>query len=97
LEHWGTQFARIVSSRNQGQSDFALDLIDLLQQKAAEFNEVVLKEFKFSLQVTAKGEDVEVTNGFKTVAVAATALPSRLEQQHRARLRGNFAQLPGRL
>jgi hypothetical protein len=69
LEHWGTQFARIVSSRNQGQSDFALDLIDLLQQKAAEFNEVVLKEFKFS---------VEVTNGFKTVAVAATALPGTI-------------------
>jgi hypothetical protein len=78
VEHWGTQFARIVASRNQGQSDFALDLIDLLQQKAAEFNEVVLKEFKFSLQVTAKGEDVEVTNGFKTVAVISTALPGTI-------------------
>jgi len=34
VEGWGTQFAKDVMHRTEGQGDFALDLIDLLQQKA---------------------------------------------------------------
>ena len=97
MEHWGTQFARSVGHRSEGQSDFALDLIDLLQQKADEFNKEVPKEFKFALKVLPKGEDVEVTNGYKTAAASCgvssrSDLHSRLEQQHRTRLRGYVAQ-----
>ena len=78
MEHWGTQFARSVGHRSDGQSDFALDLVDLLQQKAEEFNKEAPKEFKFSLKVLPKGEDVEVTNGYKTAAVSATSLPGAI-------------------
>ncbi len=75
MEHWGTQFARNVEHRSEGQSDFALDLIDLLQQKAEEFNTETRKDFKFPVAVTVKGEDVEVTNGYKRVAAISSALP----------------------
>jgi hypothetical protein len=75
LEHWATQFARTVAHRSEGQSDFALDLIDLLQQKAEEFNKETAKGFKFVLKVTSKDEDVEVTNGYKTAAAVSSALP----------------------
>ena len=78
MEHWGTQFAKSVAHRSEGQSDFALDLIDLLQQKAGEFNQGFQKEFKFSLKVTEKTEDVEVTNGFKTATAISTALPGTI-------------------
>ncbi len=77
MEHWGTQFAKSVVQRNQGQSDFALDLIDLLKQKAEEFNQAAPQE-KFSLQVTAKAEDVEVTNGFKTASASSSLLPGTI-------------------
>ncbi len=78
MEHWGTQFARSVGHRSDGQSDFALDLIDLLQQKAEEFNKEAPKDFRFSLKVLPKGEDVEVTNGYKTAAADATSLPGAI-------------------
>jgi hypothetical protein len=78
LEHWGTQFARTVGQRSQGQSDYALDLIDLLQQKAKEFNDETPKDFKFLIKVTSKGEDVEFTNGYKTAAANSTALPGAI-------------------
>ncbi len=78
MEHWGTQFARSIGHRSDGQSDFALDLIDLLQQQADEFNKEVPKEFKFALKVLPKGEDVEVTNGYKTAAASAASLPGAI-------------------
>jgi hypothetical protein len=78
LESWGTQFARIVGQRSEGQNDFALDLIDLLQQKAEEFNREIPQGFKFAIVVTPKGEDVQVTNGYKTVAASATSLPGAI-------------------
>jgi hypothetical protein len=78
LEHWGIEFANKVQQRSEGQSDFALDLIDLLQQKAAEFNGQVPKDFKFRVEVTPKGEDVEVTNGYKTVAASSTSMPGAI-------------------
>jgi hypothetical protein len=78
LEHWGTQFARTVGHRGEGQSDFALDLIDLLQQKAKEFNTETPEAFRFSIKVLAKIEDVEITNGYKTAAAIATALPGAI-------------------
>ena len=67
-----------MGQRSEGQSDFALDLIDLLQQKAEEFNHEAGQGFKFHVAVTATGEDVEVTNGFKTVAATSTALPGAI-------------------
>jgi hypothetical protein len=78
LEHWGTQFATTVRQRGEGQSDYALDLIDLLQQKAGEFNKETPGECKFSVKVLLKGEDVEVTNGYKTAAVNSTSLPGAI-------------------
>jgi hypothetical protein len=75
LDHWGVQFAREVGHRSEGQSDFILDLIDLLQQKATEFNGEAHKDFKYPLKVTAKGEDVEVSNGYRTATAIASALP----------------------
>jgi len=78
LEHWGTQFAITVGHRSEGQSDFALDLIDLLQQKAEEFNQEAPKGFKFAVKVQANGEDVEITNGYKTVIAHSTALPGAI-------------------
>jgi hypothetical protein len=78
LESWGTQFARIIGQRSEGQSDFALDLIDLLQQKAGEFNRETPQGFKFPVAVSPKGEDVEVTNGYKTVTASAAALPGAI-------------------
>jgi len=78
LERWGIDFAGKVQQRLEGQSDFALDLIDLLQQKAAEFNSQVPVGFKFPVAVTAKGEDVEVTNGYKTVAASSTSIPGAI-------------------
>jgi hypothetical protein len=78
LEHWGTQFAGIVDHRSEGQSDFALDLIDLLQQKTEEFNKETPKDFRFSITVLPKSEDVEVTNGYKTAAAISTALPGTI-------------------
>jgi hypothetical protein len=78
LEHWGTQFAREIRHRSEGQSDFALDLIDLLQQKCEEFNKETPRDFKFPLKVTINGENVEVTNGYKTVSVISTALPGTI-------------------
>jgi hypothetical protein len=78
VESWGSQFARTVEQRSEGQSDFALDLIDLLQQKANEFNEAGQQGFRLAVEVTAKGEDVEVSNGYKTVAAISTALPGTI-------------------
>ena len=78
MEHWGTQFARSVEQRSDGQSDFALDLNDLLQQKAEEFNKETPKDFRFSLKVLPKGEDVEVTNGYKTATAVTTSLPGAI-------------------
>lgn len=75
MEHWGTQFAREIHHRAEGQSDYALDLIDLVQQKAEEFNKETPRDYKFPLKVTIKGEDVEVTNGYKTASVITSALP----------------------
>jgi hypothetical protein len=86
VESWGTQFAHIVGQRSAGQSDFALDLIDLLQQKAEEFNQAAPQGFKFPIVVTPKGEDVQVSNGYKTVAASSTSLPGaifvRVQGQH---------------
>jgi hypothetical protein len=78
LDHWGAQFSRSVEQRSDGQSDFALDLIDLLQQKAEEFNKETPKDFRFSIKVLPKGEDVEVTNGYKTAAANAMSLPGAI-------------------
>jgi len=78
LESWGSQFAGLVQHRSEGQSDYALDLIDLLQQKAEEFNSQAPKDFKFMLQLRPKGEDVEVTNGYKTAAAMASYLPGAI-------------------
>ena len=78
MEHWGTQFARTVGHRSEGQSDFALDLIDLLQQKAEEFNKETPKDYGFSITVAIKGEDVEVTNRYKTAAATTAALPGAI-------------------
>lgn len=78
MESWGAQFARTIGQRHEGQSDFALDLIDLLQQKADEFNRETPQDFKFPVTVTPKGEDVEVTNGFKTVAASSTSVPGAI-------------------
>jgi len=78
LEHWGTQFARSVGHRSEGQSDFALDLIDLLKQKSDEFNQESPKGFKFQITVTPKEEDVQVTNGYKTAAALSTSLPGAI-------------------
>lgn len=77
MAQWGTVFAKTVEQRSEGQSDFALDLIDLLQQKSKEFNDES-KLSKFSIKVTAKGEDVELTNGYKTVAANSTSLPGTI-------------------
>ncbi len=78
MEHWGTQFARTVGNRSEGQSDFALDLIDLLRQMAEEFNTEVPKDSRFLLKVLPKGEDVEITNGYKTALANATSLPGAI-------------------
>ena len=78
MEHWGAQFAKTMGHRGEGQSDFALDLIDLIQQKAEEFNQESPREFKFAVKVTPKGEDVEITNGYKTAAAISTALPGAI-------------------
>lgn len=78
MEQWGTQFARAVGQRIEGQSDFALDLLDLLHQKAEEFNKEVPKDFRFSVTVKPKGEDVEVTNGYKTAAATSSTLPGTI-------------------
>jgi hypothetical protein len=75
VEPWGTQFAKEIGHRSEGQRDFALDLIDLLQQKAEEFNSAAPREYRYALKVTAKGEDVEVTNGYKTASAISSALP----------------------
>jgi hypothetical protein len=77
LGHWGIEFASVVRHRSEGQSDFALDLIDLLQQKAKEFNDEAPGS-KFSIKVAAKGEDVELTNGYKTAAANSTSLPGTI-------------------
>jgi hypothetical protein len=78
LEHWAIEFARKIQQRSEGQSDFALDLIDLLQQRASEFNRHAPDGFGFPVRVTPKGEDVEVTNGYKTVAVSSTSIPGAI-------------------
>ncbi len=78
MEHWGTQFAKTVAHRIEGQSDFALDLIDLLQQLAEEFNKESPKDFRFYITVLHKSEDVEVTNGYKTAAASSTSLPGAI-------------------
>ncbi len=78
MSHWGTEFANTIGHRSEGQSDYALDLIDLLQQKAKEFNDASAAGFRFPLTVTPKGEDVQVTNGYKTVAAIASALPGAI-------------------
>jgi len=78
VEAWGTQFARTVIGRSEGQSDFALDLADLLRQKADEFNLETPGGFQFPVKVVAKGEDVEVTNGYKSVAAVSTSLPGAI-------------------
>ena len=78
MEHWGKQFAKSVEQRMEGQSDFALDLIDLLQQKSAEFNQQMAEGFRFTVNVTVKGEDVEITNGYKSVTANSTALPGAI-------------------
>jgi hypothetical protein len=78
LEHWGTQFAKTVGHRSEGQSDFALDLIDLLQQKSDEFNKESPAGFKFAVSVSPKGEDVEISNSYKTAAANSTALPGAI-------------------
>jgi hypothetical protein len=78
LENWGSQFARTIGHRSEGQSDFALDLIDLLQQKAEEFNKETPKDFKFPITVTPKGVDVGITNSYKTAAAYSTALPGAI-------------------
>lgn len=75
MEHWGAQFARTMEHRSEGQGDFALDLIDLLKQKAEEFNQESPKGFRFPVTVTVKGEDVEVANGYKTASAISSALP----------------------
>jgi len=75
---WGTEFAKSVKHRLEGQSDFALDLVDLLQQKSKEFNEETPAGSKFSIKITAKGEDVELTNGYKTAAAYSTVLPGTI-------------------
>ncbi len=65
--------------RSEGQSDFALDLIDLLQQKAEEFNKETPKDFQvLQSRSLPKGEDVEVTNGYKTAAAIASSLPGAI-------------------
>jgi len=78
LEHWGTQFARTVGDRAGGQSDYALDLGDLLQQKAEEFNKATPRDFKFLVKVLPKGEDVEITNGYKTASAISSLLPGAI-------------------
>jgi len=78
LERWGKQFAKTVENRIEGQSDFALDLIDSLQQKAEEFNEEFPKNSRFSVAVLSKGEDVEVSNGYKTASAISTRLPGAI-------------------
>jgi hypothetical protein len=78
LEPWGIQFAETVKHRSEGQSDYALDLIDLLQQKAEEFNRHAAKDFKFTLQLRPAGEDVEVTNGYKTASAITSYLPGAI-------------------
>jgi hypothetical protein len=78
LEHWGTQFAAIVGQRSEGQSDYALDLIDLLRQKAEEFNSQTSEDFKFLVKVLPKGEDVEVTNGYKSASASSSFLPGAI-------------------
>jgi hypothetical protein len=78
LEHWGTQFATTVIQRSEGQSDYALDLIDLIQQKAEEFNSQTPKDFKFLVKVLPKGEDVEVTNGYKSATASSSFLPGAI-------------------
>lgn len=75
MKHWGTQFATEIHQRGEGQSDYALDLIDLLQQKAEEFNREAPHDYRFALKVTVKGEDVDVTNGYKSASVICSALP----------------------
>jgi hypothetical protein len=72
LESWGIQFAGAVKHRSEGQSDYALDLIDLLQQKTEEFNNQAPKDFKFMLQLRPKGE------GYKTAAAIASHLPGAI-------------------
>jgi hypothetical protein len=78
VEQWGKQFARTVADRSEGQSDFALDLIDLLKHKAAEFNDEMPSGFRFAVSVAANGDDVEVTNGYKAVSANSTALPGAI-------------------
>ena len=75
MEGWGRQFAKDVMHRTEGQSDFALDLIDLLQQKADDYNKETPDDFGFPVKVIVKGKDVEVTNGYKTASVVSSALP----------------------
>lgn len=78
MEHWGTQFAKTVGQRSEGQSDYALDLIDLLKQKADEFNQETPKESNLSVTVLTKGENVEVTNGYKTASANSSSLPGAI-------------------
>jgi hypothetical protein len=75
---WGTEFAKTVKHRSEGQSDFALDLLDLLQQKTREFNDEAQSGSKFAIKVTSRGEDVELTNGYKTAAANSTSLPGTI-------------------
>jgi hypothetical protein len=67
-----------VKQRSEGQSDFALDLLDLLQQKTREFNAEAPSGSKFIIKVTPRGEDVELTNGYKTAAANSTSLPGTI-------------------
>ena len=76
MEHWAIEFAKTVKLRSEGQSDYALDLIDLLQQKTEEFNSQAPQNF--NLQLRPKGEDVEVTNGYKTAAAVSSYLPGAI-------------------
>jgi hypothetical protein len=78
LDRWVAEFAKTVQHRSEGQSDFALDLIDLLQQKIKEFNDEAPAGSKFSIKVTTKAEDVELTNGYKTAAAYSTVLPGTI-------------------
>ena len=78
MDRWVAEFAKTVQHRSAGQSDFALDLIDLLLQKTKEFNDEAPAGSKFAIKVTAKVEDVEVTNGYKTAAAYSTFLPGTI-------------------
>lgn len=78
MDRWVAEFAKTVQHRSAGQSDFALDLIDLLLQKSKEFNDEAPAGSKLAIKVTVKVEDVELTNGYKTAAAYSTILPGTI-------------------